>query len=94
MTRWYMLSGKENDVAISSRVSLARNLRGYAFTNRLTSEEKEAIAEKVRTAIDAELPGKFIATRMGDLSRDAAISFPTTWKQSRQPKYSQTRVLW
>ena len=74
MTRWYMLSGKENDVAISSRVSLARNLRGYAFTNRLTSEEKEAIAEKVRTAIDAELPGKFIATRMGDLSRDAAIS--------------------
>ncbi|MBO4382775.1 MAG: ATP--guanido phosphotransferase [Clostridia bacterium] len=74
MTKWYQLSGKENDVAISSRVALARNVRGHAFSARLAPEEKEQIAEEVREAIEKELPGKFLVTRMQDLSRDAAIS--------------------
>ena len=74
MTKWYQLSGKENDVAISSRVALARNVRGHAFSARLAPEEKERIAEEVRAASEKELPGKFLVTRMQDLSRDAAIS--------------------
>lgn len=74
MTKWYMLSGKENDVAVSSKVSLARNLRDHVFTARLTTEEKEQVAREVEAAVAESLEGKFITTRMDSLSRYAAIS--------------------
>lgn len=74
MTKWYQLAGAENDVAVNSKVSLARNLRGSAFTIRLTTEEKEQIADRVETAVRDHLPNKFITTRMTDLTRYAAIS--------------------
>ena len=74
MTKWYMLAGTENDVAVSSKVSLARNLRDHAFTIRLTTEEKDQIAEEVTAAVNDNLQGKFITTRMDSLSRYAAIS--------------------
>lgn len=74
MTKWYMLSGKENDVAVSSKVSLARNLRGYVFTNRLSTEEKDQIADEVSKVIFRELPERFALTHMSSLSRYAAIS--------------------
>lgn len=74
MTKWYMLSGNENDVAVSSKVSLARNLRDHVFTNRLSTEEKDQIADEVSEVIFRELPEKFVMTRMNTLSRYAAIS--------------------
>ncbi len=74
MTKWYQLSGSENDVAICTKIALARNLAGHNFTIRLNTEEKEQIAEEVRTALEEKLPGKFYATRMSDLSQTAAIS--------------------
>lgn len=74
MTKWYMLSGKENDVAVSSKVALGRNLRNHVFTIRLSSEEKLEIAKEVEAAVNAELPGKFLTTSMSSLDRYAAIS--------------------
>ncbi len=74
MTKWYMLSGNENDVAVSSKVSLARNLRDHVFTNRLSTEEKDKIADEVSAVIFEELPEKFVLTHMNTLSRYAAIS--------------------
>jgi len=48
--------GQENpaDVVISSRVRLARNLSRYPFVNRSTPEERAAVLEAVRRAIEAE----------------------------------------
>lgn len=74
MTKWYMLSGKENDVAVSSKVTLARNLQGHVFTNRLSAEEKRQIADAVTEAVSRQLPDKMIMSRMEDLSPYAAIS--------------------
>lgn len=74
MTKWYMLSGKENDVAVSSKVSLARNLRNHVFTSRLSIEEKEQIAQEVTEAVSRQLPDKMITTHMEDLTPYAAIS--------------------
>lgn len=74
MTKWYMLSGKENDVAVSSKVSLARNLRNHVFTARLSVEEKEHIAREVTEAVSRQLPDKMITTHMGELTPYAAIS--------------------
>ena len=40
---WYDRIGAENDVAVSSRVRLARNLAGYPFGTRLTEEQVKEI---------------------------------------------------
>ena len=34
MSKWYQLQGAENDVAISTKVAMARNVKGYNFTLR------------------------------------------------------------
>lgn len=41
----------EGDVAISSRIRLARNLESYPFTPRLTQVQRDEILEKVRNAV-------------------------------------------
>ena len=33
MSNWYLQSGKESDVVISSRVRLARNIKEFIFNN-------------------------------------------------------------
>ena len=74
MSKWYQLSGSENDTAICTKVALARNIAGHNFTIRLSTQEKDQIAEEVEHALEQQLPGKFEATRMKDFPRDAAIS--------------------
>lgn len=36
MLRWFETNGKESDVVISSRVRLARNVKKYNFSLKLT----------------------------------------------------------
>lgn len=74
MTKWYQLSGNDNDTAVSTKVALARNLSGHAFTINLSSEEKDCIAREVMDVLNEQLPDKFFATPMGDLDKDVAIS--------------------
>ncbi len=74
MSRWYQLAGAENDVIISTKVTIARNVKGYSFTVRLSPEEKLEIADKVTSVLDQSLPEKFVSTRMSDMRRDAVIS--------------------
>lgn len=74
MTKWYQLSGSENDVAVCTKIALARNLSGHNFTIRLDTEEKEQIAHEVQDVLDEKLPGKFYTTKMSDFSQYAAIS--------------------
>ncbi|MBQ8402324.1 MAG: ATP--guanido phosphotransferase [Clostridia bacterium] len=48
MTNWYEIPGNENDVVVSSRVRLARNLAEYPFEPRLTAEQAKEICEKLK----------------------------------------------
>ena len=74
MVKWYQLQGTENDVVIGTKISIARNVKGHNFTIRLSSEEKQEIADKTFAVLNEKLPGKFVAMRMGNMSRDMAIS--------------------
>ncbi len=53
---WYMNKGRDNDVAVSTRVRLARNLSGYPFDGRLTEDKSKEIIEKVWAVFDGK-PG-------------------------------------
>lgn len=45
---WYLDSGKESDVVVSSRIRLARNLKDFNFKSKLTKEDAEKLLEKVK----------------------------------------------
>ena len=38
--RWYEGKGNDGDVVISSRIRLARNLRKYPFSSKISPEEE------------------------------------------------------
>lgn len=48
---WFDGGGPEEDVVISTRVRLARNLRGHRFPSHASLEEKEAIFDEVSASL-------------------------------------------
>ena len=44
---WYMQGGTDSDVAISTRVRLARNLAGFKF-NLKTEDEIQKLEKKIK----------------------------------------------
>ncbi len=51
MSRWYEQAGRDGDVVISTRIRLARNLRGYPFSDRMTDEQKRELAGKIKNLV-------------------------------------------
>lgn len=51
MSYWYSLSGPEDDIAVSTRIRLARNLNGLPFPSKMTAQQFETVNESVRKAI-------------------------------------------
>ena len=52
MSSWYQCAAPENDIAISTRVRLARNLTGIPFPRGMSGERRREMNEKIRTALD------------------------------------------
>lgn len=48
MCSWYIDKGPDNDVIISSRIRLARNIKKYPFPNRFTKEQSENILSDIK----------------------------------------------
>lgn len=47
MSNWYLQSGKDSDVVISSRVRFARNLMEYNFPSKYVKDESKNVFEKM-----------------------------------------------
>ena len=45
MSNWYLQSGNEADVVCSTRIRLARNIKGFNFVNRYTKEDSLKIID-------------------------------------------------
>ena len=52
MSSWYLSAEKENDVVISTRIRLARNLSGISFPSRMNEAERRELNNKVRDAVE------------------------------------------
>ena len=48
MANWYLQSGKDSDVVISSRVRLVRNIENYSFLTKCTEQEREKILNEIK----------------------------------------------
>lgn len=51
MSCWYNDKSVEDDIAVSTRIRLARNIAGVPFPSRMTDEQKTAVNEQVKKAI-------------------------------------------
>jgi protein arginine kinase len=52
MSNWYLQSGNDSDVVLSSRVRLARNIEGFPFIGRYSKEDSNKVIEVTKQAID------------------------------------------
>ncbi len=55
---WLRGAGPESDIVISSRIRLARNLADFPFMNRVTQQDREGIANILRTRIREIVPAE------------------------------------
>lgn len=51
MLNWYLQSGNESDVVFSTRIRLARNIKGFSFVNRYTKNDALKIIEIIENII-------------------------------------------
>ena len=66
---WFTQDGTDDDVVISSRVRIARNLANYAFPNVLKTDEAERVRNLVFDSFaHSETPDLFQAVTIPDLS--------------------------
>jgi protein arginine kinase len=49
---WLEGSGAHSDIVLSTRVRLARNLQGHAFSSRVRDPEREQILQRVRAVVE------------------------------------------
>ena len=52
MSKWYETPAPHDDIVLSSRIRLARNLSDFPFESRMTDEQRGQLAQKVRTALE------------------------------------------
>jgi protein arginine kinase len=65
---WLEASGPHADIVLSTRVRLARNLQGHAFSARVRDAEREQIFDEVRRAFDRTAVKEAIALDLAALT--------------------------
>jgi protein arginine kinase len=67
--KWLDREGIDEDVVVSSRVRLARNIRDEKFPQRMSLNESQVVTEKILNAMEkSNLPEKYNFKRIEDLS--------------------------
>ena len=51
MSNWYQNEAVNSDIAVSSRIRIARNLKGIPFSSKMSLEQKKELNKKVKRAI-------------------------------------------
>lgn len=76
-SKWMDASGPENDVIISSRVRLARNLQGYPFPHLMDHET----ADKVLYAVQSAIADSGLVSQVGSLELSRMVELSPTERQ-------------
>ncbi|HHV38677.1 MAG TPA: protein arginine kinase [Tepidimicrobium sp.] len=76
MVKWLDNTGVEKDVVVSTRIRIARNLKGYRFPPRMSIEESGKLTEKVLNAMkDFSGNGDYRFIKMNNLSSLDKMAF-------------------
>lgn len=85
---WYLQSGKDSDVVLSSRVRLARNIKGIPFTTRCTEKDFKKVFDLMKDASYTLGYGlKFVPLNdLDNIERDSLVE-----KHIISPEFAKTR---
>lgn len=72
--KWYLGAGAQNDIVLSTRIRLARNLKEYPFPAKLGIPERIKVNNLVRDALSCEGIPNFKYIEMKTLSQYEAVS--------------------
>ena len=64
---WYARTGPDDDVVVSTRLRLSRNLSGHSFSSHLDDDEEEVVSAQIRRAFGS-LGREYQVYSMGDLA--------------------------
>jgi len=67
MAKWYRDRGFQDDIVLSTRIRLARNLKGIPFPNQMSSQDGEKVISLVSEAL-SKLNYKFNLIRLSQIS--------------------------
>lgn len=88
--KWYDLKGDHSEVAVSTRVRLARNLRGYPFPARMNAEQARQVLIKVSDALISGASGLNLSlTELTSENRQEAASMVE--RHLISPEFAQGR---
>lgn len=76
-SKWMEGTGTDNDVVISSRMRLARNLNGIPFSHFMTEEDAAKVVHAVKLALDS----KDLAKQIGTLEYTDLVELTPTERQ-------------
>ena len=77
MTKWYEDKVLDSNVVLSSRVRLARNIKGFPFAKRLTADQAKSIVDEVKNAVINDrtpIGSSFQYINMQDLDRNTKLA--------------------
>ncbi|WMJ23101.1 protein arginine kinase [Paludicola sp. MB14-C6] len=52
MVKWYQTTSQQDDIVVSTRVRLARNIKSLPFKNKITKQQQIELNDKVRHALE------------------------------------------
>ena len=68
MSQWYKELGAEGDVTVSTRVRIARNIKGLPFPSRINKEQLKAVNDEVKNALDCAVSEGFEKLNVIDMN--------------------------
>ncbi len=77
MNKWYETRENDNDIVLSTRVRLARNIRDFPFVAHMTTEQKNKLVNDTWNAVSQVKFGenlKFTKIEMDTLTKEQALS--------------------
>lgn len=70
MSEWYLKEGKDNDVVLSTKACIVRNVKGYDFMPRLDDKECKCLIASIDGVIDRD---EFMGGNAGKLDKDTEM---------------------
>lgn len=70
---WYKVSGKNDDIVVSSRIRFARNIEGYKFVNQNDKKELNDILNLTMSRIETDKLKLYKLEDMDDLTRISLV---------------------
>ena len=70
MAEWYTKEGKDNDVVLSTKACIVRNIKGYNFMPRLDDKECQSLIETIDGAVDKDI---FIGGSAASMDKETAM---------------------